>query len=508
MTTPVQPSVPAGACLVVTGGPDASRRFAFGAETTIGRADAEFLLCDEEVSRRHVEIRWNGEAYALRDLKSSNGTHVNGRRVEECLLAFGDELQLGNTTLEFRRHDPIYEQVLHRQRLEALGRLGAGIAHDFNNVLAAVLGNVDYVRTILAERGNVDENVEACFDDIKSVIKTAAELTPRLLESTRETGRRCEPVNVGVLCANIAAIGRRTFPRSIRFTEEHVPDAVVLADTTELQQVVMNLCLNARDALMPNGGELAVSVDHCVRVDVPGDFTHARGIRITVRDSGCGMDEVMRSSIFQPFFTTKKVSGHGIGLATARDVVSQLGGVIDVESAPGQGTTFRVYVPAAPVVQPTRMRRVVTRESRAYRAPMLGRDVRESPVLLVDDEPIVRRIFRRILEHNGFVIVEAKDGREAVRVYGELEPRPQLVLLDLDMPGMGGEEAARILRGIDADVRILVCTGHCDKPRLDRLRDSGIGAIINKPVGARKLLRAVENTLFVPVPTHSGARPG
>ena len=274
--------------------------------------------------------------------------------IQHCQLNYGDEIRIGRVQLAFRRHDPLEEELLNRQRLETLGRLGAGVAHDINNVVGAVLGNVEFLRSLLQDRGQLDEQVLECVEDVLASLQKASTLTPRLLRIARHEERRHSRIDLSELCRELVKLMRRTFDRAIEIRERIRPQLFIMGDTVALHQVVMNLCLNARDAMLPRGGTLTLDVSPAPAADDAADGTGdgRRAIVITVADDGSGMDEYTRARVFERFFTTKgKGAGYGIGLSTTRDLVMEHGGRISVASEPGEGSTFTCTFPPGRCVE-------------------------------------------------------------------------------------------------------------------------------------------------------------
>lgn len=481
---------------MVLSGSDAGRRFIIKDRASMGRSECTILLFDDEVSRRHAEIEWSGpRGYLIRDLASRNGTYVNGQPIDQCQLNFGDELLIGGVQLAFRQHDPLEEELLSRQRLETLGRLGAGVAHDFNNVIGAVLGNVEFLRSLMQDRGVLDDEAHECLTDILDALHRAATLTPRLLRVARHEERRHSRLDMSELCREIVKLMRRTFDRTIA-VDDRIGDGLhVNGDTVSLHQIVMNLCLNARDAMLPRGGRLTLEVRAGVGEEAVenGRFAGRRMIVISVSDTGCGMDEHTRSRVFERFFTTKgKGAGYGIGLSTTRDLVLEHGGRIDIESELGAGSVFRVLLPAA--TEDRQTRRVQSTPEIAPEVLMRARGLR-GMVMVVDDEEMIHRMLSRSLHKAGYEVVNVLDGTEVVERFGQARPRPDLVLLDIDMPKTSGEEAQRALRAAYPDVRIVVLTGHADVARERTLLSEGALGVLHKPVHVESLLAEITRVL-------------
>jgi signal transduction histidine kinase/CheY-like chemotaxis protein len=484
------------ASLVLLAGPTPGRRFRVASGVVVGRgSEATVHLDDPEVSRRHMQVRCEGPSFLVEDLGSRNGTLLNGLPLHAPrALSFGDKLQLGpRVVFLFTHYEGIEDELLRRQRLEALGRLGAGIAHDFNNVLATVVSSLDYLRALPKERTLGDPMVEECLTDVHQAIARAAELTPRMLAFAGAGGGGNALVDVGALCSEVTQLVSRTFDRSITVHADLASGVVVRGDHIGLYQTIMNLCINARDA-MPHGGRLQV----CARLaTVQESATETPHALLTVSDSGMGMDAATRAQIFEAFFTTKgRSGGTGLGLATVHEVVTAHGGRIQVGSAPGRGTTFSILLPAV-VSARNRQPSVATHDKLAAVRPGAAPPQR-GVVLLADDEPALRRSFARILRAAGYRVIEAADGMEALELYRVEMPRPQLVILDLDMPRMAGDEAQRHLLALDPLARIIFVSGHRNEQVEERLRVEGALAFVPKPSSREELLQAVAAAVLVP----------
>ena len=488
---PPRPTKFTGAKLLVEAGPDAGYSFVVRESAVIGRENASVLLDDVEVSRSHAKIAWEDSGYVIHDLRSCNGTFVNDARVNSRRLEHGDRIRIGHSVVVFQRYDPLELEVAHRQRMETLGRMTAGVAHDFNNVLSVVLGNLEYARILLAEGDKLEPEVAECFGDMRAAIERASALTPRLLTCTRTHGD-ARRVSVSGLCSEICAMIRRTFPRSITVVEHIDDEAIVVADDIGLHQVIVNLCVNARDAMSDAGGELTVRVNVCEPGTVDG-FERRRAVRVEVSDTGRGMDEATAAQIFEPFFSTKGPRGYGIGLSTTRALVGEYDGAISVSSQVGRGTRFVLTFPAA-LPQPRTRIGVPTNALPGVQgnSPSMSHTI-----LVVDDEELLRKAVRRMLQRAGFDVLVASDGADAIRKYAACDPRPSLVLMDLDMPVMGGEQAMRIIRGLDETVQLVVVTGHHDESREHRLRSEGVLAVIRKPVCPNDLVQRIKRMLGV-----------
>ncbi|MEM7447003.1 MAG: response regulator [Myxococcota bacterium] len=481
--------------ILVLAGPEVGRKYVVEHSATIGRAtEANIRIDDPQVSRLHSRVMAdeNG-SFVVEDMGSRNGTMVNGSVVEKQSLNFGDRIQVGShTVLLFTHQDPLEDKVLQRQKMEAIGRLGAGIAHDFNNLLGAVMASMDYLAELPPDSKLSDEEVHECFTDIRMASKRAADLTRRLLGFARRGSSQHGPVDISTLCEEVVHLVQRTFDRSISINSNVDPDIVVTGDRGQLYQVLMNLCINARDA-MPGGGVLSVVVrlqgaETLTTVPLSSSTEHAV---VVIQDTGVGMDTETRKRVFEPFFTTKSEAGSGLGLATVYEVVSAHGGHVDVQSTPNRGTTFRVLLPA---IRQGRRTGTAPTMDRAE-APPTVRPSKTGTILLVDDEPVVRRSAGRLLRQSGHNIIYAKDGREAVEIYRSSSPKPDLVILDLDMPNVSGEEAYERLRAQHPGVQVLFVSGYWDDERERKLQKLGALGFLPKPYDLNSLREAIAKAL-------------
>ncbi|MBX6332804.1 MAG: PAS domain S-box protein, partial [Gemmatimonadaceae bacterium] len=344
-------------------------------------------------------------------------------------------------------------QLRQAQKLEAVGQLAGGIAHDFNNILTAIASNVELALTALP----VDHPVQGDLHEIKRATTRAAAFTRQLLAFSRKQVLQPRPVSLNEVVSGTERLLRRTLTENIALTTALDPTVgLVRADPGQLEQVVMNLAVNARDA-MPNGGVLSIRTSN---VDVTPGAVDERGplpagayVCLEVRDSGTGMDAQTQLHIFEPFFTTKEPGrGTGLGLATVYGIVKQSGGHIRVESAPNRGSVFSIYLP-----------RVAEQPAAASEpAPLPVRGTGGERILLVEDEAAVRISVRRILERHGYQVWEAGNGTEALQRWDREHGAIDLVLSDVVMPGMGGRELIAALRARQPAVRVVLMSGYAD----------------------------------------------
>jgi signal transduction histidine kinase/ActR/RegA family two-component response regulator len=474
--------------LSVVEGPTIGQEFKIEGVATIGRSpDATVMVDDPGVSRLHARIRRAQAGFEIEDLGSKNGTFLNGLRIEHALANLGDKIRLGpRVVLTLANFDLVEEQVVQRQRLETVGRLGAGIAHDLNNVLAALHAGTAFLQQLSTNTELGDPRVRECLRDLTLATNQGAELTRGILRIVR--GRRSvrEPVDLGALVQEVARILRHTIDHTIQVETNVEPEVVVHGNHSELQQVLLNLCLNARDA-MAQGGILRVAVSLATPPAELGLDEQRPYALLQVTDTGMGIDDETRDRIFEPFFTTKREGvGFGIGLSTVRDLVKLHGGRITLDSSRGQGSSFRLYFPAVDVQS-----FATTGERLPIETPYRG----DKPIsiLLVDDEQLLRRSFGRLLRQHGFQVTEAAGGAEALSLYEN--DKHDLVILDLDMPGMSGEATQVELLRRSPEARIMFASGHADPRRELVVRERGARAFLQKPYEIEVLVATIHQVM-------------
>ena len=376
-------------------------------------------------------------------------------------------------------------QLRQAQKLEAVGQLAGGVAHDFNNLLTSILGNVALLSS-RTEKGTAEREQLA---DVAIAANRAAALTKKLLGFSRRTILSLGPVDMRDIARETAALLRATVdPRITIVVDAPSELGVVLADANEMSQVLMNLCLNARDA-MPGGGKLTISVsERTVTAEEASQLIEAKAgdvICVTVADEGTGIPSDVREHIFEPFFTTKEQgAGTGLGLAMVFGIIKQHDGWIDFKTEVGKGTRFEVSLPKlVGRLAPT---------AKSSEAPM--RAASRETVLFVDDEPALRKLATVILGDRGYRVIVASDGNEALRIFETDWQTIDLVVLDLRMPHLSGRETLAAIWRIDPRARVLVSSGHADEH--ERIAASEpIAGSLSKPYDLEDLLHAVRAAL-------------
>ena len=334
-------------CLVCVSGDDLGRSVGVGFQPiVIGRGRGDLSLSASDISRHHARISPDPDGYVLEDLGSANGTFLGGVQVTRpTRVQIGDRIQLGKTVLVFSHFDELEERMQHLQRLEAMGTMAGGIAHDFNNALAVILGNLDMVAEGLPPDAAL---AHECLAAIRGSATSAANLARRLLRLGSKEPLTIGAVGLTALIEQTLLMVRRRARAKHAIEIEVDPGLTVLGSFDELHQLLVNLYFNAFDA-MPNGGRLRVSA-HAVELDANEALLHQLAtagsyVELLVEDNGCGMDPVTRDRAFEPFFTTKpRGKGTGLGLAMIHGTVRRHGGGIELESEPGVGTVFRIFL--------------------------------------------------------------------------------------------------------------------------------------------------------------------
>jgi PAS domain S-box-containing protein len=412
---------------------------------------------------------------------------AQGRVVRDAL---GEPIRMVGIALDVTARRELEGQLRHAQKMESVGRLAGGIAHDFNNLLTAITGHGDLLAQSLDETDPRQADVSA----INAAAARAATLTRQLLAYGRQSLMRPEPVDLNAVVSDIEPMLRRLIGEDVELRTNLEPGlGWVQADAGQLDQVLLNLVVNARDALASGGTiELStanVALDDAYAADHPG-ARPGRFVMISVRDTGVGIDRATLARIFEPYFTTKdRGRGTGLGLATVLGIVEQSGGHIDVDSKVGEGTTFRVYLP-----RQANPRGETAAETGTAATPVGGHET----VLLAEDEEVVRRLAAMALERNGYRVIAAPDGLAALEMAEAHDGRIDLLLTDVIMPGINGRELATRFASSHPEARVLFMSGYAG----DTLSAQGVldptVAFLAKPFVPAELARKVREVLDGP----------
>ncbi|UCC47807.1 MAG: response regulator [Gemmatimonadota bacterium] len=392
------------------------------------------------------------------------------------------------------RERELEDQLRQSQKMEAVGQLAGGVAHDFNNLLTAIMGNSE----LLLARMDDDDARRADLDEIRKAGARAASLTRQLLAFSRR--QVLEPVflDLNSVVESVAKMIERVIGEHVELVTVLYPDlGQIHADPGQIEHVIINLAVNARDA-MPEGGKLLIETTNA---DLDEEYVSAHTpvqpgpyVMLAISDTGSGMDEATRARVFEPFFTTKESGkGTGLGLSTVYGIVKQSNGYIWVYSEPGQGTTFKIYLPRVEDVEA-----VVRPKARgAAERRRLERDGKETG-LVVEDDDAVRAVVRRALEGCGYTVVEARDAAEATRLAGEYAGAIDFLITDLIMPETSGRDLARRVAEVRPDVRVLYMSGYSDNVVLRQGMLSPGMQFLAKPFTQESLLDKVREILDTP----------
>ncbi len=376
-------------------------------------------------------------------------------------------------------------QLREAQKMEAIGRLAGGIAHDFNNLLGIIIGYTELLRA----RPLTGEAAAEHLAQIDAAARRAIQFTERLLAFSRRQIVAPRDINLNTTLRSVEAMLRRLLGEAITLELRLDPRPCdVPADPVQIDQVLLNLVTNARDA-MPGGGALTIETAHLDPGEAPPaageEAAAAPAVRLTVRDTGPGMDADTLARCFEPFFTTKGVAGSGLGLATVYTIVQHCGGRISVQSEPGRGTTFAITLP-----------RVVGREAPlASPPPAAPGDGAGRTVLLVEDEPVLRALVEDVLRAHGYRVLVASDGPAALRLAEQTADRIDLLLSDVVMPGLGGRELAERLRRDRPDLAVLFMSGYTEDAVLRQDVEAEAETLLRKPFSPAVLLGRVRAAL-------------
>ncbi len=424
--------------------------------------------------------RWRGELQHRRDdgqlIWLSVTLSVNRNEAGEAVGIVG----VYRDVTEQKR---LEEQLIQAQKMESLGTLAGGIAHDFNNILGSIIGYLGLIKEDLPP----DATLRQYFEVVERSALRASELTRQLLGFARRGKFTVQRVQLRTLCEEVLSLFRSTLHERIT-VRTHFPEDLpeVEGDPGQLQQVVLNLCMNAKDA-MPQGGILELSLSEALADDPTSEGPpHLRRyVVLTVRDTGVGMDEYVKSRIFEPFFTTKEPGkGTGLGMAMVYGIVRNHGGFIDIQSEVGKGTTVQVYLPV-PTESPSQ-----PQEEAAGVAEGAG-----ELILVVDDEEPLCNLLRDVLTRRGYRVLVARSGEEAVELYQQWRDEVDLVILDMIMPGMSGQETLEAILSLNPKARVLLTSGYTQEGAAGEALRKGAKGFLQKPYLITDLTAKVREVL-------------
>ncbi len=466
------------------------------------RAEEIFGYLHEEVKNQHYSFMY-ADQQAMNQLLDTLRKESVVRQVEMLmrrkdgqavpmelsmnLLRDGDGNKVGSLCLakDLREKKLMEQKLLHAAKMEAVGTLAGGIAHDFNNLLQAVQG---YAELLLLGREPSDNDYQE-LREIKHAAQRGAQLSRQLLTFSRKMESQLRPVALNRQIEETQNLLRRTIPKMISIDLQLQEELdLVNADPVQMEQILINFGLNAKDAMV-EGGRINIATRN---VNLDTEFCRKRPevkpgayVLLSVSDTGAGMDQDTLQHIFDPFFSTKEVGkGTGLGLSLVYGIVKNHGGYIECTSEPGRGTRFDVYLPSLPTsAEPA--------ESRAVSSPPRGKET----ILVVDDEKPVRNMLMRMLTQFGYAVITAPDGERALDTYRAEMERIDLIILDVIMPGMGGRQCLKRLLEINPGAVIIMASGYTDTGPIRTLIEEGAKGFIGKPYQVKELLQAIRAVL-------------
>jgi len=405
--------------------------------------------------------------------------------LESRILELEEQVQ----TLESELSDcqELEEQLAQAQKMEALASLSGGIAHDFNNILHCILG---YTEMALLEKSGDNPDYEI-LKQIQSIVMKGRDLAQQLLVFGRKMHRQPVLMNINAVVLEVERMLRRTMPRMIEI-DRRLDDNLyyINADTGQCEQIVMNLCLNAMDAL-PEGGRMVLKTENLIlkkedsahiRLDIPPGVY----VRLTVADTGQGMAPETIRRIFEPFFTTKeKGRGTGLGLSVVYSIVNNHHGYIDCQTRKGEGTKFQIYFPALDIKG--------TEYEKQKNENFIGSFAGKESILFIEDEIDILGVGQKFLQECGYSVLTAQSGEEGLDLYRSHSV--DLVLMDVGMPGMGGIEFLKTLLSVNADAKVLIISGYSAKSRTIEALRLGSESFLAKPFKREELLKRVRTVL-------------
>jgi len=423
---------------------------------------------------------WKGEFIN----KKKNGETYYASSVIFPIYSEGD-VHYASIQRDVTHEKKLYEQLLRAQKMEAIGTLAGGIAHDFNNLLTAILGYSEIMLGMTKE----GEPFHRPATIINNAAQKGADMAKKILMVTRKEKMEAKPVNINEIIHNSMELLQRSIPKNIEIVinlKEDIPQ--IMADPSQMQQVIMNLAVNARDA-MQDGGRLIIETDVVgTENGAANGIPDSKGggfIKLSVSDTGTGMDTETQRKIFDPFFTTKETGkGTGLGLYIVHSVISNHGGYVNLYSEPNKGTRFNIYLPIT---------KTIDIEESDEADNIMGSET----ILVIDDEANVRELCKDMLEPLGYTVLLAGSGSDGINIFRAMKDKISLVIIDMIMPKMGGSEVFQALKTIKPDIKVVLCSGYSHEgfAGIDKLLKSGASGFVQKPFTRHSIAQAIKKAL-------------
>ncbi|HEY3174116.1 MAG TPA: PAS domain S-box protein, partial [Thermoanaerobaculia bacterium] len=467
--------------------PFATGLFGYEPAELIGRRPWDLPIYEDRESATHrlADVLAAGHDYrADIAMRTKDGRSIRVEKIRS-VLQIGGRTVIQSNMRDLTERRRLEDELRHVQRMESIGRLAGGIAHDFNNILNIISAYSSLLAKV-ADPARRAQSAEA----IEKAVQRGAALVRQLLTFARRDGGKFETVDVNAIVGELAEMISETFPKSIAVSldlEERLPR--IPADPSQLHQALLNLSVNARDA-MPDGGQLQfqtrIAAGEKLMERFPDAFEN-QYVCVAVADTGAGIDPETRSHIFEPFFTTKgKESGSGLGLSVVYGVANSHGGFVDVVSESGKGSTFSLYLPVRPLEE---------NRDDLDRKELAAEDGHSETILVVEDEELLLDSMKSLIESAGYQVLTAKDGVEAVEIYERHSDEVAVVFADLVLPRLGGWEAFLEMKKINPQVRAILTSGTLEQSLRAEMRREGVSASIRKPYTAVEMLGVIRRVL-------------
>jgi PAS domain S-box-containing protein len=455
-----------------------------------GEECQDFIVGNREVFKKKKQIhteQWvkNGKGEE-RLLSITKTPKIDDNGNAEYLICAAEDITERKRAEEEK--SKLAAQLQQAQKMEAIGTLAAGIAHDFNNILSAIIGYTELASDNIA--GGTNADAKANLEEVLKACRRARDLVRLILAFSRQRKKEPVPLQIHLIVKEALKLVRSFVPTTIEIRQSITTFGRVMADPTQMHQVIMNLCTNAYQAMQEDGGILEVNLSE---IDIDLQFaSHHPGlnpgpyIRLTVGDTGCGMDKSVIDRVFDPYFTTKEMGdeGTGLGLSVVHGIVKEHGGAITVYSEPGEGTIFNVYLPRTEQVEETA-------KGEAEKPLPTGHE----HILFIDDDPAIADLTKQMLERLGYEVVTRTSGIEALELFRAKPDDFDLVITDMTMPNMTGDTLGKELMRIRPDIPVILFTGYSERISEEKARAIGIREFAMKPLAMWQLADIIRKVL-------------